>query len=469
MAKFLNKKEQVYDLKLTSYGHYLISIGKFKPIYYEFFDDNILYDGRYAMHTGSEDPEPPLSLLYEGQNEVHKRIKDETQYLESLVLFEEVENNIGKLSEGQFEIDITATQASPREDIFKYDEGIGDAFLNAGSQVAPAWKIVALQGLISSSLFKDSINNSKIPQVNIDLNYRKAVAVQTFIDNPETVYDLTRFSIPFKDGNSISLISDDAVVYIEESNTTNLIENFDIEVFKQEIEDPERATAEISFKAFGTGINGQTITINDGTTSVTFTFTTGTVDSSTKINAADTGPDGEVVMAQRTHDVISNYVADSSNTLKVSVAQSDSALIITNTSGIGRKTNSEGTSARVTSSNENKIVTNGGFFTGGKDSKTNLERKYFKKELPQVVNGVMISKTPIVAPPQEMHTGSVEYYFDIITDDRIKKDIACRGAEEFNKESLYVNLDFDCSFVQDKQVIFNDIYGRVTEPDICLD
>ena len=25
MAKFINKKEQVYDLKLTSYGHYLLS------------------------------------------------------------------------------------------------------------------------------------------------------------------------------------------------------------------------------------------------------------------------------------------------------------------------------------------------------------------------------------------------------------------------------------------------------------
>jgi len=55
MAKFLNKKEQVYDLKLTSYGHYLMSVGKFKPVYYAFFDDNILYDGAYA--AVSESPE----------------------------------------------------------------------------------------------------------------------------------------------------------------------------------------------------------------------------------------------------------------------------------------------------------------------------------------------------------------------------------------------------------------------------
>ena len=44
MAKFLNKKERVYDLKLTSYGEYLMSVGRYKPHYYAFFDDNITYD-----------------------------------------------------------------------------------------------------------------------------------------------------------------------------------------------------------------------------------------------------------------------------------------------------------------------------------------------------------------------------------------------------------------------------------------
>ena len=42
MAKFTNKKEQVFDLQLTSYAKYLMSIGKFKPAYYAFYDDNVL-------------------------------------------------------------------------------------------------------------------------------------------------------------------------------------------------------------------------------------------------------------------------------------------------------------------------------------------------------------------------------------------------------------------------------------------
>ena len=50
MAKFLDKKEQVIDFKLTSYGRYLLSIGSFKPSYYAFFDNNIMYDTTICHH-----------------------------------------------------------------------------------------------------------------------------------------------------------------------------------------------------------------------------------------------------------------------------------------------------------------------------------------------------------------------------------------------------------------------------------
>jgi hypothetical protein len=78
MAKFLDSKERVLDLRLTSYGKYLLSVGKFKPYCYAFFDDNVIYDGKYAN-------------INESQNAIHSRIKKETPYLESMVHFEEVE------------------------------------------------------------------------------------------------------------------------------------------------------------------------------------------------------------------------------------------------------------------------------------------------------------------------------------------------------------------------------------------
>ncbi len=47
MAKFINKKEQVFDLQLTTYGRKMLSVSSFKPTYYAFFDDNVVYDGDY--------------------------------------------------------------------------------------------------------------------------------------------------------------------------------------------------------------------------------------------------------------------------------------------------------------------------------------------------------------------------------------------------------------------------------------
>ena len=45
---FFNKKEEVLDIQLTQYGKNRLSLGKLKPVYYEFYDDDILYDSEYA-------------------------------------------------------------------------------------------------------------------------------------------------------------------------------------------------------------------------------------------------------------------------------------------------------------------------------------------------------------------------------------------------------------------------------------
>jgi hypothetical protein len=60
MAKFLNKKERVIDFKLTSYGKQRLAAGRFKPSYYAFFDDGIVYDSQYAGFT-------------EGQNQIDQK------------------------------------------------------------------------------------------------------------------------------------------------------------------------------------------------------------------------------------------------------------------------------------------------------------------------------------------------------------------------------------------------------------
>ena len=365
MAKFLNKKEQVYELKLTTYGHYLLSVGTFKPVYYGFFDDNVAYDRQYF-----------LSASVEPQNDIHERIKDNTQYLEAVTLFEDAEDFVNKITDsgytfmeskvtsgrgmgfgssapGQkvnrynqqyYSADVTPTTNVPRNSIYKFDNAIGDAYLDGNnSRAAPAWKVVALTGRISGSTAKDTEVSTgydvQVPQIDLEVNYRTLVKEANYEFDPEDLRNIIDRTPRFADNKIIVLESQDALIYADELNTQLLTENFDIEIFEVE----------------------------------------------------------------------------------------DAATVIT----------------------PNK-----------------LHRKYFQKKIPQIINGFMQSAMPEENPKEDLTTDSVEYYFDVLVDDEINQRQACKGAEVFNKESYYVDLDFDCD--QEEQASsYYDIYGSVTEPEIC--
>jgi len=326
MSKFLNKKEQVYDLKLSSYGHHLLSIGKFKPSYYAFFDDNVIYNEQYASVTGST-----------------IKIK-EAPVLQSQVLFEDIEEAQERFSGeiyDQFSEISTTVERNPRVDIYRYDSMIGDAYLDGDKNKAPAWKVVALQSMIDSSTTRDFTNNTFIPQINITASYKKAIVEYAAVVDPDSVRYLNSRTAKFIDGNVIELQSDDPLCYIEEINTLLLTENFDIEIFA----------------------------VNDGEASLTA---------------------------------------------------------------------------------------------------AKLEKKFFRKVIPQIRDGLLLSDREEVVPATELTTGSVEYYFDVLTDTQVNQQLACKGALEFNKESYYVDIDFDCE--KDKvEHTYYDIYGAATEPEICLD
>ena len=145
MARLLDKKEDVIELKLTSHGKYLLGAGKFKPVYYAFLDDNIIYDAAYANIT-------------ETQNSAQKRIKEETQYLEGLVLFQDLESY--QLNDVLDEIEYQPGDVTPREEIqstefYRFDQILGDAFLLGDSRHSPSWKVVTLQGSASATHFMD--------------------------------------------------------------------------------------------------------------------------------------------------------------------------------------------------------------------------------------------------------------------------------------------------------------------------
>ena len=67
-----------------------------------------------------------------------------------------------------------------------------------------------------------------------------------------------------------------------------------------------------------------------------------------------------------------------------------------------------------------------------------------------------------------MTTDDVEFYFDVLIDTEVDQNMACRASSFFNKKSYYVDLDFDCTEIEEENA-FYDIYGSVTEPEVCLD
>ena len=93
-------------------------------------------------------------------------------------------------------------------------------------------------------------------------------------------------------------------------------------------------------------------------------------------------------------------------------------------------------------------------------------KKYFKNENPHVVDGLMIKPRPEDVPQPDLTPDAVDYYFNVLTDKHVDGKIACSCASTFNKNSYYVDIDFDCVEPEFKEVYY-DIYGSATAPEIC--
>ena len=452
MAKFLNKKEQVYDLKLTSYGHHLLSTGKFKPVYYAFYDDNVIYDIRYASGSASASIEP--------QNDIHKRIKENTSYLEGQVLFSEIERNISKITELDFfETDITPTMITPAEDFNKINKMIGDAWLDGDTNKAPAWKVVALDGKILSSSYYDHNRLTHDQQINFDLLYSLKAVDPLFRVNPNEIAQLENATPIFADGQRIVLEPDDAMVYVEEVNTQLLTENFDIEVFH--LSGAVGASATYTQES-GTpdDIDEETLILEDALgTTLTMTFDSGTT-TTTSTTIGVSGSNKPAIVKQIIIAINSGSAAGSIGITASRVNPSTISLVMDVTAYP-----EAGNDKTITGSiiNDDSLATAVDF--GGGASAV-MKRKYFQKDIQQIKDGIMLTETPLQNTPDSYTTNSVEYYFDILTDVQVNHTKACVGAESFNKQSYYVDLDFDCTRT-DEEIVFYDIYGPATEPEIC--
>ena len=104
-----------------------------------------------------------------------------------------------------------------------------------------------------------------------------------------------------------------------------------------------------------------------------------------------------------------------------------------------------------------------------------LKRKYFKNDFGRIQGGYMSPDEINVTNKFyvddvtriQLSDQSVASYFDVLVDYEVDRIDACKGSELFNKESYYVDIDFDCENIYAEEIGSYDIYGVVTEPEIC--
>jgi hypothetical protein len=226
--EFFDKKEEVMEIQLTSYGRQLLSKGMMKPAYYAFFDDGVMYDGAKGGLT-------------EVQNDVQYRVKNETIFMKDVDDYEQADRFAKNpiLIPDEFEKNVL-----PLMDFNSTFENQLGASRNTNNN-APAWAISCFSAEITgSNNFLTASAESRdipIPQINIDqesIQYEvrpSSENVDQFNDLEPCEREESAFfnsEVVFGDGTTLEIKEGKILLKVEEKNTLSLKDNFEIEVFE---------------------------------------------------------------------------------------------------------------------------------------------------------------------------------------------------------------------------------------------
>lgn len=249
---FFDRKEEVINIELTQYGKFLLSKGKFKPAYYEFFDDDIIYDSNYASVSG------------ELQKEIQTRIKEvprtHVQY-NFVSSEEEVKKQLEQLrsnKKGSFSdvyIPYNLKHRIMSSPLSKAD---------IGSQNAPAWNIRSFRNAFeqTNTYVTGNYSNSKTPLLRLtDIEYKITVEKETqnvgalLNSNDLTakqkldiISDFNNFSTRFQDNTYLRVEQNYILLDLQELNTQFTNDNFEIQIYEiEQNEDGKETLAQLYF------------------------------------------------------------------------------------------------------------------------------------------------------------------------------------------------------------------------------
>ena len=211
---FFDRKEEVLEIELTPYGRYLLSSGEMEPVYYSFFDDDVVYDLNYSGFS-------------EEQNSTEGRIKESLRTHCQADFTGKDRNEYNTLQYDEKGLQ----HYFEREYALNSELGISDYY----SDSAPSWDINVLKGEIAHTAlnYTGSGPSYRIPQVKMsDAEYAKVVGNLSVTAGPDVPFDEEQRTIEEYGDGFIEVRQDFILLEINEGNTSFQKENFEIELFR---------------------------------------------------------------------------------------------------------------------------------------------------------------------------------------------------------------------------------------------
>lgn len=238
---FFNKKEEVIDIKLTQFGKNCLARGAFIPVYYQFFDDDILYNSENGGFS-------------EHQNDSEERILENTPRLKTIHLAHSVETQYFSDDEQVVSGNLPRFQTLRRNvdpdiqgKILSYALGEQDVQV----QELPRFSVVSMDALFTtgtvsyySGTYMEGVTN-KIPQIEINPSLQIARSVaqagQTERITDEDHFDILSGNVKFADGTQLISREENILLDIQELSSFYGLDNFEIEVYEV-VESEEKET-----------------------------------------------------------------------------------------------------------------------------------------------------------------------------------------------------------------------------------
>jgi hypothetical protein len=227
---FFDEKEEVLEFTMTKHGERKLALGEFDPAYYSFGDSDVLYNSDFGGFT-------------ESQTDIKERIFNALR-IKPQSSFGGIESNIQKyharVVNGENFYDFDQQEADKTYATIK---SLGTSKI--GSEIYPSWKVRCYNaGIESATQFISGTANVRIPQINLAVN---KVYINKIFNVPDRLRDaLLGAGIPaldfgdrfnqFPDGSILEVADDNILIEIEEYETEDDFDNFEVEFFFSEIE-----------------------------------------------------------------------------------------------------------------------------------------------------------------------------------------------------------------------------------------